>query len=119
MVKLGNIGIGDLPKLSKEEKGNVNLPLMQELCESVKSTDYYNVENRANNLVTELFSKGGDVYFHKEAISKYGGEQVQTALKYYREFSISPTLSMEDKMAVCGWIADNIFDMDVMEVNNG
>jgi hypothetical protein len=118
MENLGKIGIADIPQLSNADKVKVNLPLMEDLCASVKSTDYANPSNKATALVIKLSTDGGDVYFSQDAISKYGEGQVRIAMAYFKEFMKSSTPSQEDRVAVCGWIASNIFDIEKMSANN-
>ena len=115
MKKLNGIGIENLPQLTNADKVKTTLPLMVELCEAVKSTYYMNEDNVGNKIVTTLTNNGGGVYYSKDAIAEYGQEQVGTAFKYYKEFQKSYTPTTEEKMAVCGWIAQNIFDTERME----
>jgi len=115
MKILGSIGIGDIPQLTNADKVKTNLPLMQELCEKVKATDYMNESNVGNMIATRLANAGGGVYYSQDALAEYGKAQVDTAFKYYKEFQKSYTPTSEEKMAVCGWIASNIFDVDKMK----
>ena len=114
MEKLGNIGIGDIPSLSNSDKVKTYLPLLEELTKSAMESEYAKEGNKANMVISQVFVLGGDVYFCDKAKENYGGEQVQVAMKYYKEVVRCSTLEYEEKKAVCSWIADNIFDLDKM-----
>ena len=114
-TKLGNIGIEDIPALTRGDMVKTYLPLMHELSEVAQTTDYFETENKANLIASNLQTNGGDIFFSKEAVNEFGHPQVTIAFNYLNEFGKSTHLEKEIKMAVLAWIADNIFDLEQMK----
>ena len=114
MKKLGEIGIGDIPVVTREEKFKVKLPLEEELFENVKNTPYMG-DSEAKTVVRNLFTKGGKVFLSEAADDEYGSSQVATAYDYMKILNQSESADKELKMAVISWIANNIFDLEKMK----
>jgi len=116
MKKLGEIGIGDIPFIKREELFKIHLPLSKELCEAVKETPYMGEENIAKKIAVNLFTSGGDVFLSEEANEIYGHHQVTLCFDYMKHFYQSKAIENGEKMAVIGWLADNIFDLEKMKL---
>jgi len=116
MTSLGEIGIGQIPQVKREDKFKTNFPLASELIEAVKNSDYVNPENPAHQLVSHLAQNGGEIYFSHAAIEAYGKTQVYVSYDYYTVFSSLSIVDYDTKIAVMAWIADNIFDIEKMSL---
>lgn len=123
LEKIGKYGIEDLPELDEVMKVfPSNVPLSKELTEAIKDTHYRKGNNRGIygvQVAQNMFFEGGKVGTSQEITDKYGDEVLQRAYTWFRVFLGTWDSKHEDKMAICGWIADNIFDCERMAEANG
>ena len=115
-TKIGEIGIEDIPVIQREDLFKTHFPLSQELSESIQGTIYMDNTNNAYRIASNLHEKGGNVYYSEEAKKVYGTEQVYNVFKYYDYFRKLDTVEKEIRMGVIAWIADNIFDLEKMKL---
>lgn len=116
--KLGEIGIEDIPTINRADLFKKTFPLSEELCKEVRNTDYINNMNNANRIATTIHTKGGEVFYSKEGVLNYGLVQVETAYEYFNRFRNIKDINSAERMGVIAWIADNIFDLEKMDLKN-
>jgi len=116
-TKLGQIGIADIPKLSREDLFKTVLPMSDELINAVVGTDYLNPENIANKAATKIHDKGGEIFYSSDAISHYGHNTVTNAFKYFRYLLKQPNISKANKIGILAWITDNIIAIDKLSLD--
>jgi hypothetical protein len=123
LEKIGKYGIEDLPELDEAMKiFPADVPLSKELTEAIKDTHYRKGSGRGVygvQVAENMFFNGGKVGTSQETTEKYGDEVLQRAYTWFRAFLGTWDSKHEDKMAICGWIADNIFDCERMAEVNG
>jgi hypothetical protein len=122
LEKVGQYGIDSLPELDEATKiFPSEVPLSKELTKAIKDTHYRKTNTRGVygvQVAENMFFNGGKVGTKQKIIDKYGEEVLQRAYQWFRAFMGTWDSKHEDKMAICGWIADNIFDCEGMAKEN-
>ena len=95
----------------------------REVEKEIKDTHYFEKAMndrgvKGNQIVTHIFFNGGKIKLSDQAKEKYGEDVVRKAYDWFKSFIASFDPPHETKTAICGWIAENIFDVDAMAVEN-